>query len=153
MSKKSSTRFSPVEHVPRYTKHLFVTLRTPLLIYVALIGNMVLGSLMFLFYLFEEGINPDVNSVFDAFWWGLVTVTTVGYGDTVPVTMEGKVIAMALMVTGVIFFVSFTAIMVSFLLSTTGETKEGLILSELKHIKDEVKSLRQEIQQKKREPS
>ena len=114
---------------------------------------MVLGSLMFLFYLFEEGINPDVNSVFDAFWWGLVTVTTVGYGDTVPVTMEGKVIAMALMVTGVIFFVSFTAIMVSFLLSTTGETKEGLILSELKHIKDEVKSLRQEIQQKKREPS
>ena len=144
MTRKPRPRFSPIEHVPRYTKHLFVTLGTPLLVYVALIGNMVLGSLMFLFYLFESGINPDVNSVFDAFWWGLVTVTTVGYGDTIPATIEGKLIAMALMVTGVIFFVSFTAIMVSFLLSHTGETNEDLIISELKSLRDEVKNLRQE---------
>ncbi|MCB9026504.1 MAG: two pore domain potassium channel family protein [Bdellovibrionaceae bacterium] len=145
MTYKSKTRFSPKEHVPRYTKHLILTLRTPLLIYIALIGNLLLGTLIFLFYIFESGINPDVETLFDAVWWGMATVTTVGYGDTVPVTMEGKVIAMSLMVTGVIFFVSFTAMLVSFLLAQSDESDEQLILNELKVLREEVKSLRQEI--------
>lgn len=148
MTYKSSARFSPKEHVPRYTKHLMLTLRTPLLIYIALIGNLLLGSLIFLFYIFEAGINPDVENIFDAIWWGMTTVTTVGYGDTVPVTTEGKVIAMSLMVTGVIFFVSFTAMLVSFLLAHSDESDEQLILTELKILSEEVKSLRLEINKK-----
>lgn len=139
---RNQQRFSPAEHVPKYTRHLFVTLRTPLLVYFALIGNLILGSLMAAFYFFEKNSNPDVNNLFDAFWWGLVTVTTVGYGDTIPVTLQGKLIAMVLMVSGVIFFVAFTALLVSFLLAHSGETGEQRILSELQALREEISKLK-----------
>ena len=42
-----------------------------------------------------------VNSYWDALWWSVVTVTTVGYGDIAPVTMEGRVAAGLLMVGGI----------------------------------------------------
>jgi voltage-gated potassium channel len=92
-------------------------LQTPLIIYFALVGNLILITCIFSFYYFEHGYNPQVTSLFDALWWGMTTVTTVGYGDIVPITYEGRLIALALMLAGVIFFVSFTALLVSFLMS------------------------------------
>eukprot|EP00756_Hemistasia_phaeocysticola_P028750 Hpha_TRINITY_DN16191_c6_g6::TRINITY_DN16191_c6_g6_i1::g.4970::m.4970 len=42
------------------------------------------------------------QSIPDTMWWGLATVTTVGYGDVYPVTPEGKAIASLTMVTGIL---------------------------------------------------
>jgi voltage-gated potassium channel len=42
-----------------------------------------------------------VTSLSDAFWWAIVTVTTVGYGDIYPVTTGGKIIATFLMISGI----------------------------------------------------
>jgi voltage-gated potassium channel len=42
-----------------------------------------------------------IHSIGDAFWWAIVTVTTVGYGDIYPVTLEGRIIAAALMFVGI----------------------------------------------------
>lgn len=53
---------------------------------------------------FEGAANSTIRTSFDALWWAVSTMTTVGYGDTVPVTPEGKVVAMVLMVTGVGLF-------------------------------------------------
>ena len=47
-------------------------------------------------YLAEEGINPAINEPMDALWWGIVTLTTVGYGDVFPITNEGRIAAAAL---------------------------------------------------------
>jgi voltage-gated potassium channel len=41
------------------------------------------------------------TNIGDAFWWAIVTITTVGYGDIYPVTVEGKVIAGFLMIVGI----------------------------------------------------
>ncbi|GAA4894463.1 voltage-gated potassium channel [Stackebrandtia albiflava] len=43
----------------------------------------------------------QIHDYGDAVWWTLVTVTTVGYGDAVPVTGEGRVVAVFLMLTGI----------------------------------------------------
>ncbi len=47
-------------------------------------------------YYVEQGINPKFQSVFDTLWWGIVTMTTVGYGDMVPVTAFGKLLGVVL---------------------------------------------------------
>jgi voltage-gated potassium channel len=54
---------------------------------------------------------PDatITSFGDALWWACVTVTTVGYGDYTPVTTQGRVIAVVLMVVGIGVVGSVTA--------------------------------------------
>jgi voltage-gated potassium channel len=46
----------------------------------------------------DEG---NIRTAADALWWAITTVTTVGYGDLYPVTIEGRLVAVVLMVTGV----------------------------------------------------
>lgn len=54
-----------------------------------------------LVWMAERGTNPDLASLGEAVWWGVVTVTTVGYGDITPVTTLGRTVAVALMVVGI----------------------------------------------------
>ena len=68
-------------------------------------------------YIAEHGITKAVDNPFDALWWGVVTLTTVGYGDVTPVTTEGRLAAMALMLLGIGLFGAITATITSYLLS------------------------------------
>ena len=72
-----------------------------LLYIVAVSGMAVSGGAIGLFLV--EGNVPEskVTNLGDAFWWAIVTVTTVGYGDVYPVTVEGKIIASILMIFGI----------------------------------------------------
>lgn len=60
---------------------------------------------------FSEGHIGTVSSVGDAFWWSVVTATTVGYGDISPKTITGRVIATMLMVSGLCLLSILTASM------------------------------------------
>lgn len=57
-------------------------------------------------YLMEKPYNEDFRSWWDCFWWAIVTMSTVGYGDKVPLTTGGRIIAMVCMVGGPILLVS-----------------------------------------------
>lgn len=65
----------------------------------------LLFSIVFIFgtttYLLEHTANPSFSSIGDGLWWAFVTLTTVGYGDIVPVTAGGRVVAVITMVFGV----------------------------------------------------
>ena len=49
----------------------------------------------------EHPANPGFATIGDALWWGVVTLTTVGYGDIVPKTTAGRLSGVAIMFTGV----------------------------------------------------
>jgi voltage-gated potassium channel len=71
--------------------------------------TIAMGSLAF--YVVEGKTNPNVSSPFDAIWWTIVTLTTVGYGDTVPSSGLGKIVAITLMLSGVILMAVFAGVM------------------------------------------
>ena len=62
-------------------------------------GVVVFGSLVA--YHAEHPTNPEFATIGDALWWGIVTLTTVGYGDVVPKTETGRWAGVTIMVTGI----------------------------------------------------
>jgi voltage-gated potassium channel len=65
----------------------------------------------------ERLIDPEFNTLPEAFWFSIVTVTTVGYGDYVPESAAGRVVAGALMLTGIALIPLITSVVVSILVS------------------------------------
>jgi voltage-gated potassium channel len=69
-----------------------------------------------------EGSN--IESFGDALWWAFATVTTVGYGDHVPVTFGGRAVAAGLMLAGIALIGVVTATFASWLIERVAEVEE-----------------------------
>jgi voltage-gated potassium channel len=68
--------------------------------------------------LLERLVEPETfTSIGLAYWWAAMTVTTVGYGDIVPHTMAGRIIAVALMLVGFSLIPLLASAIVSVLVS------------------------------------
>jgi voltage-gated potassium channel len=68
-------------------------------------------------YLLERNAHPDHPEAFAsipaALWWGIVTMSTTGYGDIVPQTFAGRVLSGAVMIGGIMIFALWTGIIVN----------------------------------------
>jgi voltage-gated potassium channel len=61
-------------------------------------------------YLFERHApHSSIHTLGESVWWALVTVTTVGYGDYTPVTIDGRITAVFIMFTGLLTLAVVTA--------------------------------------------
>jgi voltage-gated potassium channel len=70
-------------------------------------------------YLLERNVQPKLfGSVPQALWWAIVTMTTTGYGDAVPMTAMGRILGGFVMVAGVLVFALWAGIL------ATGFTEE-----------------------------
>uniref|UniRef100_A0A1A7X4J8 Potassium voltage-gated channel, KQT-like subfamily, member 2a n=2 Tax=Iconisemion striatum TaxID=60296 RepID=A0A1A7X4J8_9TELE len=68
------------------------------------IGFLCLILASFLVYSVEKESNDEFETYADALWWGLITLTTIGYGDKVPKTWNGRMLGAAFSMIGVAFF-------------------------------------------------
>jgi voltage-gated potassium channel len=149
MAKSPSPALLKIQQLPQYAGFFFQTLSSPILITFAILGLfcLVIGS--GIFYSYEVDVNPNVASLGDAFWWGMNTITTVGSGEIVPHTLQGRMAGVFLMLTGLVIFISFSTLLVStfFAHAEIELTKEHqseleVVMRELNDIKDEIKSLK-----------
>jgi voltage-gated potassium channel len=83
-------------------------------------------------YLFERPqFGGQIEHFFDGVYWALVTVTTLGYGDISPATVEGRVIAMVLVLSGAGVLAFFTSIIVSAFQERLPELRENRVFADL----------------------
>jgi voltage-gated potassium channel len=63
-------------------------------------------------YFFENAAQPEAfSSIPAALWWGISTLTTVGYGDIYPVTVPGRLLGAAVQILGIAFIALPTSIL------------------------------------------
>jgi voltage-gated potassium channel len=62
-------------------------------------------------YLLERGSDPAFASIPAALWWAIVTLTTTGYGDVIPQTIGGRMLAGLVMVCGIMVFALLAGIL------------------------------------------
>lgn len=77
----------------------------------------------------------NINDFGTALWWALTTITTVGYGDHYPVSMEGRLVAAVLMIAGVALIGVVTATVASWLVqrvSSPAQAQEDRTIAELR---------------------
>jgi voltage-gated potassium channel len=81
---------------------------------IGLAAIFLVFSSALLVYGFEQTGDGPITSFEDALWWSVVTITTVGYGDTYPTTDIGRGVAVFLMVSGITLFGMLTARVAAF---------------------------------------
>ena len=96
-----------------------------------------------------EQQNPDANiqTAGDAIWWSVSTISTVGYGDKYPITAEGRIVAMILMISGMGLFGIFSGLSASFFLGSRQQTivhEESKILARLEKLEEKIDRLKRD---------
>ena len=90
--------------------HSFRLYKQELRIFVATLLSVLLMSSMAIFAL-EHGVNSGFDTIVNSIWWSVVTITNVGYGDVVPVTIAGKAVGAIVMLLGIATVALMTAIL------------------------------------------
>jgi voltage-gated potassium channel len=119
------------------SRHIFLSLIGTTFLLVILAGVLI--------SIFDR---EDFPSVWLGIWWAIGTVTTVGYGDVVPVELAGRIVAAFVMVVGIAFLSLITATVASALVSQT-EAREagddGDLAAVLGRIEQRLERLEQEL--------
>jgi len=111
-------------YVLKNKKFELITLLTLSTFFIFIAGIML--------YVFEgDNDNPNIHNLFDAFYWALITISTVGYGDISPVTTEGRVVTMLIIITGIGLISFVTSIIVSSFNERLGVLREDRVIQEV----------------------
>jgi len=84
-----------------------------------------------------EATNPDspIDSLYEAFYWSVVTISTVGYGDMIPLSDEGRFVAILVIIAGVSVLAFTTSLFVSAFTEKLDEIREVKTIEDISKIK------------------
>ncbi len=87
-------------------------------------------------YYFEVNApESHIQTLFDSFYWAVITISTVGYGDITPVTTEGRVISILLIIAGIGTISFFTSLVVASLSERVQEVRSNRVFAEVSRMK------------------
>lgn len=112
-----------------------------LVVFVAVVLLIIFSSLM---YFIEKDVQPEAfSSIPAAMWWGIMTLTTVGYGDIYPITILGKILGVLIAFLGIGLFALPAGILGSGLVEAVQKSKNNLQSKRAdKAINDEIEDLK-----------
>jgi voltage-gated potassium channel len=87
----------------------------------------------------------DFPTTWDGIWWAVVTVTTVGYGDLTPTSIQGRIVAMVVMLFGIGFLSVLTAAVASRFVKTERGDETEAILAALTRLEAEIAALKEHV--------
>lgn len=90
------------------------------------------STIMFIYE--GAGVNEKINTFFDAVYWSIITISTVGYGDVTPLTMEGRLVTLVLIVSGFLVIAFGTSIITSGLVERMESIKEERVETSISKI-------------------
>jgi voltage-gated potassium channel len=81
-------------------KFAFLDIKEELVLFFTATCFMIYISAVGIYY-FENSVQPEAfKSIFHSLWWGVATLTTVGYGDIYPITVGGKIFTFIILMIG-----------------------------------------------------
>jgi voltage-gated potassium channel len=87
-------------------------------------------------YIFEGGgANKKIDTFFDAIYWAVITITTVGFGDITPQTNEGKFVTIFLIIGGIAIISFMTSIITTSMTEKLEEVKSLHVINEISKLK------------------
>ncbi len=85
--------------------------------------------------------NANIRTLEESIWWAISTVTTVGYGDFYPVSLNGRIVAVFLMFVGITLFSMLAALVLSWLLTSIARNEEDTSHEEISKTVKDIKEL------------
>ncbi len=77
--------------------------------FMAAAGLLLFNGVLIVYFYERNAPGSNIRTLGNAMWWGVVTVSTVGYGDTYPVTLGGRIVASGIMAIGILTLAVITA--------------------------------------------
>ena len=106
---------------------------------------MAIGVVFFcgivIYFLESPHEDSEIKTLIDAIWYATATVTTVGYGDVVPVTQEGRIMGIVMMFVGIFIFALIISRLGAILIGSQLKERLRLDSQEKKIIIEKVQSI------------
>ena len=102
------TRFLGLQGtVKKFSDHMRAVVYNIEYVFLTLVVFVLIAA--FVMWQVELRFDGALTNLPDALWWSVMTVTTMGHGDVVPLSVEGKIVGAAIAILGVVLFMALVA--------------------------------------------
>ena len=94
----------------------------------------------------ERGVpGSNIENIGDGWWWSFMTMATVGFGDRFPVSAEGRLIGVIVVISGLALLGTLTASIATWFINTSRKEEDEIIEAGEKRLLKEISALRREV--------
>jgi voltage-gated potassium channel len=95
---------------------------------------------------FEVLPECNIKNAYDAMWWAVCTITTVGYGDKFPITEGGRIVSILLMISGIGLFGALVGYVSNFF--TDKERNNNTSIDTIEELSKQLNEIKEDLKKK-----